>query len=305
MATITIDQHYVEQFSANVRMLAEQQMSRLISYVDTESVTGEAVAVDRMGTIGDPEQVTSLYQDTNLSEAAFDRRWYFPIDYNLGSLIDKVSTVRMLYDPASRLTRRHAGSFGRLLDQTIINALIGNAYVGKRQGELVNTALPAEQQLVAATINGAAGLMSIEVLRAVLELFQMNEHMDSGTGGSVAPICAVMSPKMITRHLLATTEVTSADYNTIKTLVNGEVNTFMGFDFVMHNGLPNLGTETATAIFFQKQDAATLGWTMPIGATQSNRPDKRNIPQILTEGGWGATRVEDTMVVTVTVDETA
>ena len=39
-------------------------------------------------------------------------------------------------------------------------------------------------------------------------------------------------------NLLRTTEVQSADYNSVKALVNGEVNTFMGFKFIRIEFLP-------------------------------------------------------------------
>lgn len=295
MPAITIENHYVETFSQNVRMLAEQTNSFLLPYVTSETDVGEALAIDRMGSIGPPEEVTSLYQDTNLSEGSFDRRWLFPRDYNLGSLIDKVSKVRMLSDPNSRITMRHAGAFGRHLDDSIIAAMVGNAQSGKTQGSLTSVALPAGQQISSSTLNLAA-------LQEIVYMFQANDYMSQDGMGNVPQIIGVCSPWALTRQLLGTTQASSADYNTVKTLVSGQIDTFMGIKFVVTNRLPLSGS-TRTCLFFSPQHAVHMGWNMPIVSTVSNRPDKRNIPQILTEGMWGCTRVEDEAVVALDITE--
>jgi hypothetical protein len=48
-------------------------------------------------------------------------------------------------------------------------------------------------------------------------------------------------------NLLNTTKVTSADYNTIKALVNGTVDTFMGFKFVINKRLARLMAASVTS----------------------------------------------------------
>ena len=50
----------------------------------------------------------------------------------------------------------------------------------------------------------------------------------------------VVSPIAIS-GMLNQTKVQSADYNTIKALVNGDIDTFMGFKFVLSNLLPKTG----------------------------------------------------------------
>jgi hypothetical protein len=61
--------------------------------------------------------------------------------------------------------------------------------------------------------------------------------------------------------LLATTEVTSSDYNSVKTLVNGELNTFLGLKFIMisenreEGGLPQGTTANDRIGFIYHKDA--------------------------------------------------
>jgi hypothetical protein len=45
-------------------------------------------------------------------------------------------------------------------------------------------------------------------------------------------------------QLLNTTEVKSSDYNTVKALAKGEIDTYMGFKFISHNRLAADDTDT-------------------------------------------------------------
>ena len=64
--------------------------------------------------------------------------------------------------------------------------------------------------------------------------------------------------------LLNTTQVTSADYNSVKALVNGDVNTFLGVKFIViakrdEGGLPNDGTNDIGFIYHKRAVGFALG----------------------------------------------
>ena len=301
--TYSLPNHAVEQFSANVRMLTEQTESRLLGHVNQDTMIGEAKSIDRMGGIGEPEPVTNVYQETNLSELEYDRRWLFATDYNLGTLVEKTVTQNMLYDPKSKITRRHASSFGRLVDDTIIQAFLGSAYEGKKTGALTAVPLPAAQKAAATSLGGTNNKLNVAVLRGVLNMFHKNEHLTQGqTSGGNPGAVAVLSPDALNLMLLGDEKATNADYAAVKALVNGQINSFMGFQFYVTNRLPKTGDDRKI-IFFIKNLAVDFCWKQPITTVQTPRPDRRNLPQLLTEGSWGATRVEDTAVIEVTITE--
>ena len=58
--------------------------------------------------------------------------------------------------------------------------------------------------------------------------------------------------------MLQHTQVTSADYNTVKALAEGAVDTFMGFKFIMSNRLP-IFSATPQGIFKRTTYAALAG----------------------------------------------
>lgn len=62
----------------------------------------------------------------------------------------------------------------------------------------------------------------------------------------------VCGPKQI-QDLLNTTEVKSSDFNTVKALAQGDLNTFLGFEFIMSTRLPLDATNTDDRLCFVSQ----------------------------------------------------
>ena len=66
----------------------------------------------------------------------------------------------------------------------------------------------------------------------------------------------VVSPEQI-EDLLNSTTVTSADFNTVKALVQGDINTFVGFEFIVSNRLSVDGSNDRLCYAFA-QDGVKL-----------------------------------------------
>ena len=113
-------------------------------------------------------------------------------------------------------------------------------------------------------------------------------------------ICIVTAAQI--EDLLESTEVTSADYNTVKALVNGEVDTFMGFKFVHCERLPVDGSSRRRVIAYAKS-GLHLGIWKEVGGMISQRADKSYATQVYTCSTFGATRVEEGKVVEILCNE--
>jgi hypothetical protein len=74
-------------------------------------------------------------------------------------------------------------------------------------------------------------------------------------------------------NLLATTEATSQDYNTVKALVNGQIDTFMGFKF-LHSERLQLNGSSQTRVPAWRKSAMGLGLAKDIDGQLSQRADK-------------------------------
>jgi hypothetical protein len=113
----------------------------------------------------------------------------------------------------------------------------------------------------------------------------------------------VVSAKQL-QDLLRTTEVSSADFNSVKALVQGQLDTFMGFKFrrVAKSFLPyTTGTDVRKVVAYVKSAVklADAGRKVHVDI----RPDKSHALQIRTVASLGATRMEEKKVVSIACDE--
>ena len=278
---------FVQQYSANVQMLAQQMGSRLREAVDVETVTGKNAYFDQVGSTS-AQIRSSRHADTPQIDTPHSRRRVSLADYEWADLIDDQDKVRMLIDPTSSYAKAAAAAMGRSMDDVIITALGGTAYTGETGS--TSTVLPAGQKIVE---SGTAGL-TIAKLRTTKEKFDL---------ASVDPSIArfiVVSPRQIT-DLLGTTEVTSSDFNTVKALANGEINSFLGFNFIVSNRL-SIASSKRKCIAFA-QDGITLAVGKDVNARIDERADKSYATQVYYCMSIGATRMEEEKVVEVQAHE--
>ena len=277
----------MEQSSATVHLLAEQKTSRLRHTVRIEPVVGESFAVETVGGIDKANTVLELHGDTPLNNTPHARRWGFMVDYDVADLIDKQSRVKLLISPDSIYVRRHSGTMGRSVDDEVLRALENSAATGKTGTTLV--ALPAAQKIA----SGSVGL-------TVSKLIQAKEILDASEVDEFIPRFFLVAAKQL-RNLLEDDKVTSSDFNTVKALVHGEINEYLGFNFVRTERMTKSGSDRLCYAY--AMDAVTLGIADEPKSVASPRPDKRMAQQIYTWGTWGAVRVEDKMVVEIKCQE--
>ena len=277
---------FVNQFSANVSMLSQQMGSLLRSAVDVESVTGEKAFFDQVGSVAAVAR-TSRNADTPILETPHSRRQVSLTTYEWADLIDDADKVRMLSDPTSSYARAAAAAIGRSMDDVVIAALGGTAKTGKEGA--TSTALPAASKIA----HGSAGL-------TVAKLVTAKKKLDEGNVDPSIPRYIVVSPEQI-EDLLNTTSVTSSDFNTVKALVQGDVDTFVGFKFITSNRLTTDGTSRLTYAF--AQDGLKLAIGKDVMAKIDERADKSYSTQVFYCSTFGATRMEEVKVVEIACNE--
>ncbi|MEK9896448.1 MAG: phage capsid protein, partial [Burkholderiaceae bacterium] len=102
--------------------------------------------------------------------------------------------------------------------------------------------------------------------------------------------------------LLALTQITSADYNSVKALVQGQIDTFMGFKFIRSERLGLDGSSNRQVLAFTKS-AIGLAVGKDMSTKISERADKNYATQVFLSMTIGATRVEDEKVVEIACQE--
>lgn len=281
--SFSIDQSFVDQFSTNVHMLVEQRTSRLRGTVEVVPVTGESFSVERLGGYDDVNEVTDRHGDTPLNELDHTKRWGYPKTYDVGNLIDKADKVKMLIEINSKYTVRHSSVMGRKIDDEIIRALGASAVEGRNGGS--SQALPTAQKIS----SNSTGL-------TIAKLIEAKKRLDAAEVDEFIPRFLIHSAEEMSQ-LLNENQVTSTDYNTVKALVRGEIDTFLGFKFIRTERLEDDTTDRFCYAY--AMDAIQLGMAQEPNSRASERADKRYSWQIYTWGSWGAVRVEDVRVVQI------
>jgi hypothetical protein len=275
---------FVNQFSSNIQMLSQQMGSLLRNAVDVETVNGEKAFFDQVGSAAAVLR-TSRHADTPLIDTPHSRRMVTLSDYEYADLVDDQDKVRLLVDPTSTYARAAAAAMGRAMDDVIIDAALGTSYTGKDGS--TSTAFDTTNNQIAA---GGGGL-------TLAKLIEAKEILDSGDVDPSIPRYIACSPKQIS-DLLNNTTVTSSDYNTVKALAMGEINSFVGFNFIVTNRLGVDGSSNRRVIAWAMDGIKAAIGKEPT-ARIDERADKSYATQIYYSMTLGATRMEEKKVVEV------
>ena len=289
--SVNIPTSFVEQYSANVSMLAQQTGSKLRGAVDVETIKGKNAFFDQIGVTA-AQVRTSRHADTPQIDTPHSRRRVSLTTYEWADLVDDADKVRMLIDPTSTYARAAAAAMNRSIDDVIITAFNASASTGVAGGS--STALPTGQKT--STSDQSDGL-TIDKLRSAKYILDNNDIDPS------LKRFLVCGPKQI-QDLLEVTEVTSSDYAVVKALATGTINSFLGFEFIMSTRL-NKDTTYATdrLVFAFTEDAIKLALGKDVSAKISERADKSYSTQVYYSMDLGATRMEEEKVVQIPCNE--
>jgi len=272
---------FVQQYKSNLLVLAQQKGSRLRNTVRTEPVTGTSAFFDRLGATAAVLR-TTRHGDTPLIDSPHSRRRVSLAPYEWADLIDQADKVRLLIEPTSDYATNAANAMGRTMDDIIIAAASGLAYTGVDG---------SGTQAITLQVAAAATNLTLAKLLATKEALDEGEVDDMDR-------FIVVSPKMLT-SLLGTTEVKSADYNSVKALVQGQLDTFLGFKFITSNRLAANSTANGHLALAYQRRGLILAIGEDVKTEIGPRADKSYSTQVYVRMDLGATRVEDAAVVEI------
>jgi hypothetical protein len=282
---------FVQQYSSNVQMLSQQMGSVLRGVVDVESVTGKSAFFDQVGKTTAVVR-SSRHADTPQIDTPHSRRRVTLADYEWADLIDNADKVRLLIDPTSSYAKAAAAAMGRAMDDVIIAALGGTAYTGETGSTSV--ALPAAQKPYSSSQSDGLTIDKLLEAKRLLDAADVDPSLQR---------YLVCGPKQI-GDLLGTAQVTSSDYNTVKALARGEVDSFLGFKFIVTNRLKLDATNTDDRLAYAfTADAIKLAIGQDVLARIDERADKSYSTQVYYAMSIGASRMEEEKVVEIACDE--
>lgn len=237
------------------------------------------------------------------------RRMVTTTMYEWSTLVDRKDKLLQIHDPENQFAQAASMSLGRAMDITMINAALGNASTGESGATPVAL---GNSQKVACVSQGSQSPLNVNTL------LQVKQIMDAAE--AVGPRYLVHNASQL-QSLLGQTQVTSSDYNTVKALVHGEIDTYLGFKFI-HSELilpsstyssaftfnPSTGLYSSggTAIASGSNSAfAFVGDGLLLGKNEEaigrvdERPDYSYAMQVYNSMDFGAVRMEEVKVVEI------
>jgi hypothetical protein len=285
-----INKAFETSFSDNFLHLASQKQSKLGGAVRYEQVNdAKQFMFDRMDTVSMVQSV-SRHEDTPLTEVPFSRRRVTFNTYRAVDLIDNPDRVKMAKDPTSPTMKQLTAAMNRQKDDVIISAALGNAFSISSSDAASSIALPAAQKIA----NGGTDLTLGKLLEAKKKL--LNNDVDPGE----EPMYVVVGPDQL-EALLGVTTNTSVDFNSVRALMNAELDTWCGFKFIISTRLAKVGD--IRSCFAWAKSGIGLAMNGSPNIRISERSDKNYSTQCFVECSLGATRIEDEKVVQLDCDE--
>lgn len=292
-----IDTARVQQYGQNILLLSQQKQSRLRDCVLFEGgIRGKRLSRDQLGATA-ARRRTTRHGDTPLMQTPHARRWLTTFTYDWADLVDNIDKLKTIEDPTNAYAMNAAMAMGRAMDDEIIAAGFATAVTGEEAGSTV--AWPSSQQIAVnswayGTGTGNSGLtisklISAKLLMDAAEIDPDEERYIAVSGKQVA-------------NLLATTEATSKDYNSVQALVEGKIDKFMGFVFKRTERLLT-DTNSYRRVMAWAKSGICLGIVEDVIARVGERADKNYATQVYTEMDIGATRMEEVKVVEILCSE--
>ena len=279
--SISLSNAFVTLFDAEVKQAYQGKAMLVPAVRQRRGVEGSTVKFPKVGkgvaTIRVPQS------DVTPLNVGFSSVTLTLADYNAAEYSDIFSQAKVNFDERQELVQVVAGAMGRRQDQMILDALNASS-----------TSLT-----VANSIGGSTTNMNIAKLREAKRLMDKNNVPPDGRniiihGNGLA-------------NLLSETSVTSSDFNSVKALVQGEINTYLGFTFHVlgdrsEGGLPIDASLDRTCYAFHK-DAIGYGEGIAM-RTEINYIAEKTSWLVNEVFSAGAVAIDDEGIVKITCRET-
>lgn len=250
--TITASTAFVAEFSTDVKHAYQSMGSGLLNAVRLRTdVTGSTYKFHKMGkglaSARVPQSDVVPMNVTNSSQTATLTDW------NAAEYTDIFDIEKMSYDERDELVKTVAGAIARRAEQLVINALDSGASATQ----------------VAENFGGTATGLTVTKIRKSKRLLD--------AAGVPKEDRYFLHDAIGLEQLLGSTLVTSADYNSVRALVSGEIDSYLGFKFIGFEDRTEGGiatTANVTKNFAFHKDAIGLAVGMNMRTEMNYIPEK-------------------------------
>jgi len=289
--------HFETQFSDNWEFLLQQRDSRFENRVKRYTVKGKERRISQYGQINMRPVVTRNGQ-TIPQDSPLAARWLRVRGYDAVTWIDEWDEISLgeLPAPQGESVMAHAMAARRKLDDVVIEAATGTAYIGDDGTTAVDL---GNAQKVAVDYTGVTaantGMTLAKLIRAkflmdTAEVPKENRYL-------------AMSAQQMADLLLDVDQVSNSRYSDVKALVEGTITRFMGFDFVESERLYLDPATDIRTCFAWYRDGIGLADTQQPKARIDILPTQNHTIQVRTTMIAGAVRLQEAYVIAIYCDQ--
>ena len=289
-----IEQNYQIKYSEKWGSFLQQEVSRLDKYVTVETgLTGKMAAFDQYGLLAFTEKTTRM-QSTTPEDAPTIRRVIHPKIFTKAVGFDEFDAKRLanIDVPVSKTIESLRAAAGRCMDKVMIDAFLGTNFIGENGTNTAN--LPASQIVAKDFVESGSAVSSnltVGKLRKALTILQKNEAWSDERRAYGDELVLACSSSQI-NALLQQQEVSSFDYNAVRALAEGRLDTFLGFRIIRTEQLPVDASGIRSCIAWVKSRAQFGIWD-DFKVKLSVRDDLDETLQIRAKFACGATRLQE------------
>jgi hypothetical protein len=288
--------YFETEYSKNWEMLAQQMDSRLGASVTPTTITGKRRKFNQLDE-GEMSEVTERKGDTPDGDSTGQSYWIFRRKFEKVIVFDEDDEIQLgtIALPDSDEVASMAAASNRTKDRVIIQAFDGTRYIGENgtTSDSFLAAMSIAVDYVASGSTANSGLTLAKISRAKKLLDE--QEVDDGDR-----YFAHSSQQL--QDMLLVDKMTSEDYASVKALVDGKIDRFLGFKFVRTELLTrNTSTDVRTCFAWQK---SAIKFAEGGRNTHMDMlPSRRHCKQIRGVYRCGAVRTENEKVVRIYADE--
>jgi hypothetical protein len=268
-----------EQFAKNISLVIQQEGSKLRKCVtngtqDTEvisfeSMTNHEVESRNRQPIDPDDHLHGHYAEAGnaqrLEQIEFkiptiSRRFLTASSYHWNATMDRNDKLNLLTDPTSHFPKMAGWAMGRQQDRVIIKAFAGLVRAGRTGSNVINfdianNLVPVGFKVTDADLTLNAQVSAVENKDIILQkragltvekLIKAHHILKKRSFGMYDKLYLLCSSNQIS-DLLGDPQITNYDYNNVRALVSGEINSFLGFTFITSEMLGGIFDNTGDA----------------------------------------------------------
>ncbi|WP_250310982.1 phage capsid protein [Rickettsia endosymbiont of Oedothorax gibbosus] len=268
-----------EQFAKNISLVIQQEGCKLRKCVtngtqDTEVISFESMTTHEVESrnrraIDPDDHLHGHYTDGGdpgrLEQIEFkiptiSRRFLTASAYHWNATMDRNDKLNLLTDPTSHFPKMAGWAMGRQQDRVIISAFASPVRAGRTGNNVVNfdvanNVVPVGIRVTdvnlglnaqAAVAVNRGGIQQKRAGLTVDKLIKAHHILKKRFFGMYDKLYLLCSSNQIS-DLLRDPQITNYDYNNVRALVSGEVNSFLGFTFITSEMLGGIFDNTGDA----------------------------------------------------------